>query len=276
MKNIFTVLVFALISSVSNAQSGNLDSTFGTNGKVVGFGFGECFASAIQQDGKIIAAGRSDLNGGRDNFLIVRYLSNGELDSSFGSNGKVVTGFVDANKGDYDYEAVYSISIQSDGRIIVAGDGYIGYPDVNYNILLARYTKDGRLDSSFGINGKVSHDFGGNEYASSMIMQPDGKLIVTGEMGNSILVARYMSDGNLDESFGNNGIVISNFGGIGISRSVALQSDGKIVIAGGTNVGSGEKFLVVRYLSDGNLDVTFGVGGSVITDFGKNDEQLNK
>lgn len=235
---------------------GSLDNSFGTGGKVTtdfGNSFDYAYSIAIQSDGKIVAAGKGD------GFALARYNNNGTLDNSFGSSGKITTNFTWHGAG-------YTIDIQSDGKIVVAGE--ISEPTLtNSDFALVRYNVDGSLDVNFGIGGKVFTDFvGNNDYGYSVVIQIDGKIIVAGKGIDStyhsdIVLARYKSDGSLDNGFGIGGKVTTS--DYNAAYSVSLQSDGKIVVVGfGKN-----DFAAVRYLSDGSLDNSFGIGGKVNTDF---------
>ena len=246
-------------------NDGSLDTSFGTDGKVT-TDFGEyCVgnAVAIQSDGKIIVAGYvwvyvdGELNDHSD-FALVRYNSDGSLDTSFGTNGKVTTDF---NGGS---EEGKTVAIQSDGKIVVGG----GYGVFS----LARYNSNGSLDTSFDTDGKVTTDFSGFgfEQCLAVAIQSDGKIVAVGE-GNSVFtLARYNSNGGLDTSFDTDGKVTTDFGGSAHSRAVAIQPDGKIVVAGYTDDTGNPDFAVARYNSNGSLDTSFGTGGKETTDFNSN------
>lgn len=128
----------------------------------------------------------------------------------------------------------------------------------------------GALDQTFGLGGKVTTNISeeGNDHAATMAIQPDGKIVVLGHSANSdIRLIRYIADGALDTSFGVNGIVILELGGWMQGRGLAIQSDGRIVVAGMID----SDFVVYRLLEDGSLDGNFGNGGYVITDTGAGD-----
>ncbi|MEZ0318206.1 MAG: cadherin-like domain-containing protein [Methylophilaceae bacterium] len=241
---------------------GSVDTSFGLNGKLSTDVMREDFATsvAIQADGKIVVAGYSTpkiTDTGKEYFSLTRYNPNGSLDPTFGTGGKVTTllGDTATNR---------SMLIQADGKILVAGDA-----DTNSAIL--RYNANGSLDSSFGINGKVITPVGPfNDGIYSITQQPDGKIIAVGDGTGNHSMVRYNIDGSLDSGFGNSGIVITNVGstaGGGYNRghSVALQPDGKIVVAGFVDVQNVEDFSVVRYNADGSLDITFSGDGKVAT-----------
>ena len=181
----------------------------------------------------------------------------GDLDTTFGVNGWVTT---DIQSGSPDYGN--SIVAQLDGKIVVAGGG--GF----YDFALVRYNQDGALDNSFGIDGIVTTDFTGYDWANSIKIQNDEKLVVVGshwsEFWVDIAMARYNNDGSLDVDFGFGGLVQTDVYSIDEANSVAIQSDGKIVVAGYCCYPS--NFAIVRYTTYGSLDTSFGIDGKVITE----------
>ena len=126
--------------------------------------------------------------------------------------------------------------------------------------------------------GKVITDMGGNDYLSRLtILQPDGKIITAGTSNNGgaadFTLARYNPDGSLDGAFGTGGKVITDFGGADYASSLALQADGKIVVAGFTNRDGTNDFAMARFSATGGLDTaTFGTAGKVVTDFNGGDD----
>jgi uncharacterized delta-60 repeat protein len=139
----------------------------------------------------------------------------------------------------------------------------------------------GELDPTFGAGGLVVTDLGGADSPGAVALQPDGKIVVAGtrvlgpvaESRFGVALVRYRSDGTLDAAFGAGGLVVTELGEgtIAFAAAVALQPDGKILVAGGAGLISGEfhGFMVARYHSDGALDPTFGRGGLVVTGFGQ-------
>ncbi len=217
--------------------NGSLDATFGTGGKVtthfrppigsVDLGL----AIALQPDGKIVAAGTSfGATGGT--FALVRYTATGSLDGTFGSGGKVTTGF-GGNQDEAD-----AVAVQPDGKIVAAGKTG-GQP---FDFALARYNGDGTLDSTFGTAGKATTDFAGSpeDKAHAIVLQPDGTIVVAGETLHGgtapsfdFALARYEGDGTLDPTFGTARTVTTDFGGHNDHAfAIALQPDGNIVAAG--------------------------------------------
>jgi uncharacterized delta-60 repeat protein/uncharacterized repeat protein (TIGR01451 family) len=243
---------------------GSLDTTFGNGGKLTTDfgGFDAAFGVALQADGKIVAAGQGGPGGG---FALARYNTDGSLDPSFGSGGEVTTHFTSG------FEVVIAVAIQLDGKIVVTGQTFAGGFQ---QFALARYNTDGSLDTSFASGGIVATNFGfDSAFGGALAIQPDGKIVAAGRAGTDFLLARYNGDGSLDATFGSGGIVTTDFGGTVFDAAfgVALQSNGKIVAAGGTFngfVGPSADFALARYNPDGSLDASFGSGGKVTTDFG--------
>ena len=253
---------FAIVRYNTN---GTLDNAFGTGGKTttaVGSGRDEGFSIAIQSDGKIVVAGLSN-NGANNDFAVVRYTTAGVLDNTFGTGGKVTTAIGTSN------EQVQSVAIQADGKIVACGYTYNGS---NYDFALVRYTTAGALDNTFGTGGKVSTDFGGTaDEAFAVAIQSDGKIVATGQtvqsMQTDFATVRYNSNGSPDNTFDTDGIVITDMSSDDEAFALAIQTDGKIVVAGYTNQSSSD-IAIVRYSTSGSLDNTFGTGGTVFTDYG--------
>jgi uncharacterized delta-60 repeat protein len=251
---------------------GSLDTTFGAGGKVttsVGDGYNIAYALGIQSDGKIVAAGYSE-NGSNFDFALVRYNTDGSLDTGFGSGGKVTTPMGNG------YNIAYAIGIQSDGRIVVAGSSC---NDSNYDFALVRYNTDGSLDTGFGTGGIVTTPVGNNDdKALALGIQSDGKIMAAGYSfngsNNDFALARYNSDGSLDTGFGTGGIITTPIGsGHDIAYALGFQSGGRIVVAGSSYNGGNYNFALVRYNTDGSLDTGFGTGGIVTTPVGSSDDK---
>ena len=257
---------FAVVRYNSN---GTLDPSFGNNGKVttaVGDNKDDGFAVAIQSDGKILVAGTSNYNNDtQGNFALVRYNSDGTLDPTFDSDGKVTTTFGSGN------HRAFAVTLQKDGKIVVAGYCFNG---TDNDFALVRYNIDGTLDSSFDNDGKVTTAFGsGLDACYSIAILSDDKIVAAGYSYNGIdydfAMAKYNNDGTLDPGFGTNGKVTTAIGsGNDYCNTVALQRDGYIILAGSSYNGSGNDFAVVRYNSGGNLDPNFGSAGKVTTAIG--------
>jgi uncharacterized delta-60 repeat protein len=207
-------------------------------------------------------------------FIFVQNFSQaqGQLDDSFGTNGKVVTNITPS----YD-EYPGALLIQNDGKIIVSGYALNG-PSSNANFNLIRYTKDGKLDKSFGFDGKMTTDFSNSQdIGIGAALQKNGKIVVVGYLyptsgtfDENFAVARYNSNGILDNSFGGGtGKVTTDFGSSADNAvAVAIQEDGKIVVGGYGSDGIVSGFALARYDTSGNLDPTFSSDGKVINNIG--------
>ncbi len=190
----------------------------------------------------------------------------GELDPSFGAagTGKVVSNFSAAD------ERLYDVVLQPDGRIVAVG--FVDEQAVE-QFLVARYLADGTLDPTFGTGGSVVTQFGDvAAQAEAVALTADGRIVAVGwSVGDPdvIAVARYLADGTLDTSFGGDGMVTTTFGNDNAEAvALAIQADGKIIVAGSVIVGSIRQVAVVRYLPDGSLDSSFSDDGRQTTPFG--------
>ncbi|MDL2357258.1 MAG: putative Ig domain-containing protein, partial [Pseudomonadota bacterium] len=191
-------------------------------------------------------------------FALARYNSDGSLDSSFGVNGKITTDLANASS-----DQGYGVSVQADGKILLVGTS-------NYNVALARYNAAGSLDTSFDLDGKVVTPTVSGA-GDSVTVLADGKLLVAGLLGSGYGLVRYFGSGGIDASFGTNGVLQVDFGGYGTARSVRVQADGKILVAGA----SGDNFALARYNANGTLDTSFDGDGKLTTDFGSYDQGTN-
>jgi uncharacterized delta-60 repeat protein len=214
---------------------------------------------------------RPRLDALEDRFL----LTAGALDPTFGTGGEVLTNFPPAAKGFKGTGGNASaVRIQSDGKIVVAGQGA-------YDFAVARYNTNGSLDPTFGSGGKAVTVFGqlNQAWANDLAIQPDGKIVVAGEAYNTssnseaFALARYNANGTLDSTFGpsQSGLVTTKIvaNANGGAQSVVIQPDGKILLAGSTNTAgsSTTSDVLVRYNADGTLDTSFGHGGILILSF---------
>jgi uncharacterized delta-60 repeat protein len=234
-------------------SDGTLDPTFSGDGKVTtNFTAGDDRADliAIQPtDGKIVAAGTANYFSSSARFALVRYDTDGALDTTFSSDGKVTTNFTSG------FDGAFAVAIQPvDGKIVAAGQAGGGSAG---KLALARYNTDGALDSNFSADGKVTTDFTtGLDYADDIaIQEADGKIVAVGAANffgpdSKFALARYNTDGTLDATFSGDGKVTTNFtSGLDGAFGVAIQPvDGKIVAAGRAG-GSGGRFAAARYLA---------------------------
>jgi uncharacterized delta-60 repeat protein len=246
---------------------GSLDTTFNGTGKVttsVGGVDDQANAVALQPDGKIVTGGNS-WNGSNDDFALVRYNANGSLDTSFNATGKLTTA---VGSG---FDVANALALQPDGKIVAAGSS------VNtgaYSVFgLVRYNPNGSLDTSFGSGGKVWTEFTPyGDGASALALQPDGKIVAAGtSSGRNFALARYNPNGSLDTSFDGDGKVLTSYNGnintFLSGYSVALQPDGKIVIAGSgfNDLDSSWKFVLARYLGSTLTVSKAGSGAGTVT-----------
>lgn len=246
-------------------SDGSLDTSFGNNGFVMtamADADDEAYAVAVQPDSKIVVGGYVEVPTGLS-FGLARYNTDGSLDSSFGSGGKVILPALGGLGADF----LKDILIKPDGKILAGGSSRLSWEDSDF--LLVQFNTDGSVDPSFGINGAAMTDFNAPaDYAYSIALQPDDKIVlagrsaVIGRPSERFAVARYNGDGSIDSNFGSNGRVITTFSGEGYANSVAVASDGKIIVIG--NI-FGPALAVARYTSEGLLDSSFGSGGKMIT-----------
>jgi uncharacterized delta-60 repeat protein len=246
----------ALVPATAHAAPGDLDPTFGDAGKVttaIGDS-AEARAIAVQPDGKIILAGYAD-----QSFAMTRYNPDGSPDSAFGTGGTQTT-TIGGSSGSY------AVAVQPDGKIVLAGSAFGGI-----TFAMARYNADGTPDLTFGVGGAETTSIDDDAEARAMALQPDGKIVLGGSgSGDEFAAVRYNTDATLDPGFGTGGIQTTAIGGFGAAHAMALQSDGKILLAGETDFLDNDDvdFAMLRYDSAGALDPTFGTGGVRTTAIG--------
>jgi uncharacterized delta-60 repeat protein len=247
---------------------GSLDTSFSGDGEVLTSFTGTIDIAqgvVIQPDGKIVAAGGAGVFSNNPSFALARYNSDGSLDTTFSSDGKLTTDFTDR------YDAANDVVLQTDGKIVAAGDS-------RNDFALARYNSDGSLDTTFGGDGKVTTNFPNGGFVSSVGLLATGEIVVAGEcfcVNGAFGLALYNTDGSLHTSFGGNGKVTTDFTkGEDWIESVAVQADGRIVAGGVAGYSADPKFALARYHADGSLDLIFGRRGKRMTDFTKGDDFL--
>jgi uncharacterized delta-60 repeat protein len=260
--------------------SGTPDPHFGKNGlaSMTVPNFTESVASglAVDRNGEIVAAGSETSLG---LLIVTRFSSNGHVDRAFGTGGLFTAVFrdptTDPGTATLDQNGQGSaVAIQKDGKIVVVGyfgpEGYHG--DGGSWVAAVRLTPAGKLDPSFGTRGKVlsNTDFtvGGDLQAAAVAIQPDGRIVVAAmtQTYEDFVLMRYTRFGNLDRTFASGVVGPQTLSFTGNAGAVAEQSDGKIVVAGG------DPWTVSRFLPDGTLDSSFGVGGHIPP---PNDDWLN-
>ena len=193
----------------------------------------------------------------------------GILDTRFGDGGLVLT---DLTAGE---DEGVAMAVQRDGKLLVGGE--VGDEDsYDLDLAVARYNLDGSLDTTFDNDGWVRTDLDGwNDSASDVIVQPDGKILLSGASRGDFALVRYNSDGSLDDTFGVDGWVRTDCGSFeDETKAIAYQpEDGKIIVAGYALDGLQYNFALVRYNPDGSLDTGFGVSGLVTTDLTGDQDQ---
>jgi len=251
------------IALVRYKADGSLDQNFGQQGIVtttLDSDQNVAQALTLQPPDKILVAGYTYEDGNGD-FALVRYTNSGALDFTFGYSGVVTTSI------NHSLEGAFDVVLQPDGKILLGG--FTSENNGSESFALIRYTDDGFLDNTFGTGGIVTTIGVVSGFVYDILLQPDEKILITGKSGDGFVVLRYMPDGSLDNTFGDNGLVITRVSdNIDESYAVALQGDGKILLAGTTNGSVDADFTLIRYLSDGLLDPNFGVNGVVTTNIG--------
>jgi len=271
---------------------GSIDTSFGTNGKkTIAFDLGGAGKNqdvatcvAIQSDGKIVIGGYTQRGeSGNVDFAIVRLETDGSLDTTFSNDGKATVSFDHGGAGD---DRATGLAIQSDGKIVLVG--YAQFSNSGNYFAICRLNTDGQLDSTFTGDGRKFVAYhGGDDRATAVAIQPDGKIVVVGygqapESGYDFAVTRITTDGSLDTSFSVDGKKMIGFNQGGsqqdIATSIAIQSDGVLVIGGTAQNSLGNTDLAVtRVKSNGYMDKTFANKGLKTVKFdlgGSNDDQL--
>jgi len=263
------------------ADSGTLDTTFGTNGIAVrSFGIDfqtSCKDILLQPDQKILVTG-SEVTGysNHTDFFVARFNTDGSSDETFVGNGFNIIDWSDFPASQFNYGQ--ALAVQPDGKIIVAGvmQDYEGDGQFSF----ARLNTDGRLDTSFGTNGKGTVTVAVPQvylFRSFVALQSDGKILAASTTTNALdtnrnlVLTRLNSNGTADTAFG---VVTTDFGNQEVAKGLALQKDGKIVVAGNSSTDTATHFMVVRYTTGGQLDSTFGASGKVVSDFGTGAESI--
>jgi uncharacterized delta-60 repeat protein len=256
------------IALVRYTANGRLDANFGGGDGITLTGFGKAQQAAnaviVTPDGKIVVAGYTS-GGTNARSAIVRYTSVGGLDHSFSGDGRVS---FDLSASDEQFQ---DLAMRQGGYVAA------GYAEVNLVPAFdaARITPSGRLDTNFSKNGYVTTDVSnGPDQGYALLLQPDGKIVVTGHAGNNGRddwgTVRYLPGGGIDKTWGAGGRVVTSFGGgFDSAYGAGLQQNGRIVVAGRVSrPGGSSDFGLVRYMSNGTLNLKFGADGKVFTDFG--------
>ncbi len=238
------------------AQGGSVDVTFGKGGIAVPFDERSAgIALWVLPDDKMLVVSTD--------FSMTKLLPDGQPDVSFGSNGKALSSF-SVNS----FDAAHATAVQPDGKILVAGEALAGIGNTDFAI--ARLNPGGSPDLSFNGTGNATFDITGyHDICYSVVLQPDGKIILAGQSSDDYSIIRLNNDGSLDLSFNGTGEVVTQMEGYGgEAHGLLLQADGKIVLAGDVNGGTATKndIRLVRYKPNGIVDSSFGIYGFVTTD----------
>ena len=226
---------------------GSIDSSFGTDGKMEQHidNIEKITDMGLAKDGKILVSGQIKNWEYVGDFALIRFLQNGRLDSSFGTDGIVKTDFNNDSLNNLKVENAMGLIVLPDGSIVMAGYNYTSPA----TFALAKYKVNGFLDSTFGAAGKVTTSvFGLYSFANDILADPSGNLFVSGYAGNNFAIAKYFSTGKPDSSFGKNGIDTTDFFGFSdMAFSSALQTDGKIILAGQAGGNTNYSIALARY-----------------------------
>ena len=264
--------------------NGSLDYTFGNGAYIAEYkpSSGTSYtASAVQPDGKLLTVGNTLSEGEISNVCIARYNTNGTLDNSFSNDGKLLFRFGTGSSN------ATTMMVQPDGKILIGGSYYTNrevdtYKDIDFAV--ARLNADGIFDYSFSGDGIVTTDMGGMDFMGSMYLQPDGKIICGGSAvigppqsstNTDFAIVRYNANGSIDNSFANDGIVLSQLSLTDeYINEILLQPDGKIIAAGILASSSDlmeVDFAVARYNANGTPDLSFNGTGMRTISIGKSD-----
>lgn len=243
---------------------GDLDTSFGASGFAATpffkaqLSLDQVADAALQTDGKIVSVG-SVLIGNSNLTGITRHRTDGTLDESFGSGGVIL----DSNRSAWYSVGGRSVAIQPDGKILVASG--VEHDEIR----VTRYLEDGSLDQEFGSGGFVLYEGVGQIIINEMVLRTDGRVLLVGYAATGVLngfatystfMIQFDSHGQLDQDFGNGGVTLTTVSNYrDAATDVAIQPDGKIVVAGTTLSDSEEYGLfVARYSESGALDDQFG------------------
>lgn len=270
MKKYISYLLL-LNCSLSFAQAGYLDQTYGYNGLATicevpfeDFSGFPLTKAGLQSDGKLVIGTAAV---GQDAAIVSRFTSGGVVDTTFGDSG-----FLRFNQSNYPWlgtDSAYSdraLAVQDDDKILVMGRRFIGF---DYQIYVVRLLPNGDPDSSFNGTGYKHFSLGYQlDTGHCIAVQPDGKIVIAGTSGDGqslFAVVRLNFDGSFDTGFGNNGIVLTAVPGSSQSnlKDICFLPDGRIVV-GGDVVFSKKQYAAARYLPNGTLDPTFGSGGIAV------------
>ncbi|HEV2905948.1 MAG TPA: hypothetical protein VGZ50_01310, partial [Actinomycetota bacterium] len=178
-----------------------------------------------------------------EDFAVARFNADGSPDLDFGVGGNVTTDL------ESDSDVASGVAIQADGKIVAVGTVHV--PSATTDFGLARYTTNGSLDTTFDGDGKLTTDIGVSDSAAAVALQGDGKIVAAGSASMSgdgeFALARYNTNGSLDTTFGGDGRVTTDFGGLDTARGIAIRGDRRLVAVGCTSCSDASDFAVARY-----------------------------
>ena len=247
---LITLTALAATAAVALGAPADPDRGFGRDGRVV-IDFGgsdDAYAVAVQPDGKLVIAGDTS---NKDDVIVARVNPDGSRDRGFGSDGIAV---VESSGSEYGY----AVALQPDGKILVAG-----HTSTGQNGVVHRLNTNGSPDKGFGTEGAAYLDSAGAEYLQAVAVQPDGKIVVAGwtTSNKDLAVYRLTAGGKPDNTFDDDGARGIDAGGEERAYGLALQADGKIVVAGYSWTTGAVRPLVARFGSTGTPDSSFGPDG---------------
>ena len=246
-------------------SNGYVDASFAINGKLI-LNFNET-SIAVQQDGKIVTGGEIN-NFTTNKFIVGRYSNNGKPDSTFGSNGFVVTDITAIASN----TSLSKVLVRANGRILASGAG-ISYAG---KLITVQYLSNGMIDSTFGVNGILYSNSTNQIYKMRSSLMSNGKLIMVANSIDSIVIAQFLQNGIPDTNFGQQGFAKIDFSWI-IPNSFSVMPDGKIIMAGKKkNVIGSSKIGLVRLKSNGSIDTSFGQFGHVVTSLSDSEDVAYK
>ncbi|MEP6514240.1 MAG: hypothetical protein ABJA79_10240 [Parafilimonas sp.] len=271
------VFHLSIVNCELHAQPGILDNTFGNEGRIAavlpGNGTAQLYNTAIQKDNKIVVVGiLQNATGTERELIVLRYLENGVIDSSFGINGYTVI-------EDGPILSSCCVAIQNDGKIVVGGEGFF-----DPRTILYRFMPDGSLDRSFGSDGIAITDLGGYSGVTDLALLVDGKILIGGTFYDLddqtyafySYAARFNEDGSIDRSFGKEGRCIVDSGRTAtcLINSLAVGKDGRIILVGNNALGVsyGTLIFVAAITAEGKTDSSFNDNGYTYTDISNNGE----
>jgi len=248
MKQLLNTLIFLIAATFSaHGQASFFDPTFGTGGKTIASSSGSFESIALQADGKIVATGSNNAD-------IWRFNTDGTADMSFGTGGSYLS-LVLSNT------LMVDVALQPDNKIVVVGTQMLPVSPTGSDIAVLRVDASGSPDMSFGVGGAIVVDVTGfNDDAKSVVLQPDGKILIAGQFSIfSTGILRLNANGSVDSSFGTDGHILASYDD---AYYIDVTPDGKIVTGGTSSAPHGYSIAALRFLEDGSFDTSFNHTGA--------------